>query len=107
MCKEMPVIPINRVVDPKRIIKKMEGQGGGEAQGVADPPKKLPIKFGYFFKRKKSALIKKNFGRFFSHHHRVTLPGSAIIEYSVTRNGIYLESGPKCYKTHLKLNTTT
>jgi hypothetical protein len=42
MCKEMPVIPFNKVVDPKRIIKKMEGQGGGgggggEAQGVADP----------------------------------------------------------------------
>jgi hypothetical protein len=34
MCKEMPVILINRVVDKSRIIK-MEGQGGGEAQGVA------------------------------------------------------------------------
>jgi hypothetical protein len=41
MCKEMPVILVNRVVDPKRIIKKMEGQGGGEAQGVADPPKRV------------------------------------------------------------------
>jgi hypothetical protein len=40
MCKEMPVIPVNRVVDPKRIIGKMEGRGGGgEAQEVADPPK--------------------------------------------------------------------
>jgi hypothetical protein len=30
MCKEMPVIPVNRVVDKKRIIGiKMEGQGGG------------------------------------------------------------------------------
>jgi hypothetical protein len=28
MCKEMPVIPINRVLDKKRIIGKMEGQGG-------------------------------------------------------------------------------
>jgi hypothetical protein len=26
MCKEMPVIPVNRVVDTKRIIGKMEGQ---------------------------------------------------------------------------------
>jgi hypothetical protein len=33
MCKEMPVIPVDRVVDKKRIIGKMEGQGGGEAQG--------------------------------------------------------------------------
>jgi hypothetical protein len=33
----MPVIPVNRVEDKKRIIGKMEGQGGGEAQGVADP----------------------------------------------------------------------
>jgi hypothetical protein len=34
MCKEMPVIP----VDPKRIIGKRGGggQGGGEAQRVAD-----------------------------------------------------------------------
>jgi hypothetical protein len=39
MCKEMPVIPVNRVVDPKRIMGKMEGRGGEEAQGVADPPK--------------------------------------------------------------------
>jgi hypothetical protein len=38
-CKEMPVIPVNRVVDPKRKIEKMEGRGGGEAQGVADPKK--------------------------------------------------------------------
>jgi hypothetical protein len=37
MCKEMPVIPVNRLVDQKRIIGKMEGQGRGEAQGVADP----------------------------------------------------------------------
>jgi hypothetical protein len=38
---EMPVIPVDRVVDKKRIIRKMEGQGGeGEAQGAATPPKK-------------------------------------------------------------------
>jgi hypothetical protein len=30
MCKEMPVIPVNRVVDQKRIIGKMEGQGKEE-----------------------------------------------------------------------------
>jgi hypothetical protein len=37
MCKEMPVIPVYKVVEPKRIIRKMEGRGGGKAQGVADP----------------------------------------------------------------------
>jgi hypothetical protein len=38
MCKEMPVILDNKVVDPKKNNrKKLEGQGGGEAQGVADP----------------------------------------------------------------------
>jgi hypothetical protein len=37
MCKELPVIPVNMVVDLERIIRKMEGRGGGEAQGVADP----------------------------------------------------------------------
>jgi hypothetical protein len=36
MCKEMPV---NRVVDKKIIIGKMEGRGGGEAQGDDDPQK--------------------------------------------------------------------
>jgi hypothetical protein len=39
MCKELPVILVNKVVDPKRIIEKMEGRGGGDAQGVADPKK--------------------------------------------------------------------
>jgi hypothetical protein len=38
MCKEMPVIPVNRVVDTKRVIGK-NAREGGEAQGVADPPK--------------------------------------------------------------------
>jgi hypothetical protein len=34
----MPVIPVDKVVDPKRIIgKNGEPRGGGEAQGVADP----------------------------------------------------------------------
>jgi hypothetical protein len=31
--KEMPVIPVNKVVDPKRIIRKREGQGGGDTRG--------------------------------------------------------------------------
>jgi hypothetical protein len=26
MCKEMPVIPVNRVVDPKKIIRKNIGR---------------------------------------------------------------------------------
>jgi hypothetical protein len=30
MCKELPVIPVKGVVATKRIIRKMEGQGGGE-----------------------------------------------------------------------------
>jgi hypothetical protein len=41
MCKEMPVIPVDRVMDKKRIIGKMEGQGGQEARWVADPKKTL------------------------------------------------------------------
>jgi hypothetical protein len=44
MCKEMPVIPVNRLVDKKRIIRKMDGRGGGEAQGVNDPTPKKYIK---------------------------------------------------------------
>jgi hypothetical protein len=37
------VIMVNKVVDLKRIIGKMEGQGGGEAQGVADPQKSIKL----------------------------------------------------------------
>jgi hypothetical protein len=36
MCKEMLFILVDSVVDKKRIIGK---NGGGEAQGVADPKK--------------------------------------------------------------------
>jgi hypothetical protein len=38
--EEMLVIPFDRVVGKKRIIGKMEGQGGDEAQWVATPPQK-------------------------------------------------------------------
>jgi hypothetical protein len=44
MCKEILVIAVERVVDKKRIMEKMEGRGGGEAQGVADPPSPLQKK---------------------------------------------------------------
>jgi hypothetical protein len=41
MCKELPVILVNKVVDPKRIIgKKWRAKEEGEAQGVTDPPQK-------------------------------------------------------------------
>jgi hypothetical protein len=39
MCNEMLVIPVDWMVDKKIIIRKMEGQGGGEALGVAGPKK--------------------------------------------------------------------
>jgi hypothetical protein len=34
----MPVILVNMAVDPKRIIGKMEGQGGGEAMASGASP---------------------------------------------------------------------
>jgi hypothetical protein len=40
MCKEMPVIPVSKVVDPKKNSEKIEGRGRGEALGVADPKNK-------------------------------------------------------------------
>jgi hypothetical protein len=40
--------PVDRVVDKKRIIGKTEGQGEGEAQGVADPPPKKKSIYIYF-----------------------------------------------------------
>jgi hypothetical protein len=42
MRKELPVILVNQGGGPeKNNRKKMEGRGGGEAQGVADPKKHL------------------------------------------------------------------
>jgi hypothetical protein len=41
MCKEMPVIPVNKVVDPKRIIgKKWRAEEESRNKGSADPPPK-------------------------------------------------------------------
>jgi hypothetical protein len=38
MCKELPVIPVNRVVDPKRIIgKKWRAKEEERHNGVAGP----------------------------------------------------------------------
>jgi hypothetical protein len=57
MCKEMPVIPVNKVVNPKRVIgTKMEGQGGGEAQGVADPQKTF-LNYFYLAKFNQRAIL--------------------------------------------------
>jgi hypothetical protein len=61
MCKETPVIPVDKVADKKRIIGKMEDLGGGEAQGVATPSpvqKKVWRHFGRFF---------EDIGRIFQH----------------------------------------
>jgi hypothetical protein len=52
-CKEMPVIPVNRVVDKKRIIVKNEGQGGREAQGVADHNKMYIHNLKWFVRQMK------------------------------------------------------
>jgi hypothetical protein len=41
----MPVISVNGMVDKERIIQKMEGQGGGDAQGVTDPKNIVYIKY--------------------------------------------------------------
>jgi hypothetical protein len=54
MCKEMPVIRVDRMVDKKRIHnwKKWRAKEEGEAQGVADPPPP--------YKQKKQKLVSKN-----------------------------------------------
>jgi hypothetical protein len=44
MCKEIPVIPVDRVVDKNRIIGKMEGGGGGEARWVADQKRTIMLR---------------------------------------------------------------
>jgi hypothetical protein len=41
MCKEMPVIPVNKVVYPKRIIgKKWRAKEEERHKGLLTPPKK-------------------------------------------------------------------
>jgi hypothetical protein len=45
MCKEMPVISVERVVEKQSIMGKMEGRGGREAQGVSDPKNSDPWDF--------------------------------------------------------------
>jgi hypothetical protein len=57
MCKDLPVIPVNWLADNKRIIRKMEGQGGGEAQGVADPPPQKKKKNCFRPKKKPKGVI--------------------------------------------------
>jgi hypothetical protein len=40
MCKEMPVIPVNRVVDPKRIIRiKLRSKEEERHKGLLTPQK--------------------------------------------------------------------
>jgi hypothetical protein len=42
MCKEMPVIPVNKVVDPKRIIgKEWRAQEEERHKGSLTPPKSV------------------------------------------------------------------
>jgi hypothetical protein len=44
MCKEMPVIPVNKVVDPKRIIgKKWRAEEEERHKGSLTPPQKKRI----------------------------------------------------------------
>jgi hypothetical protein len=44
MCREIPLIPVDRVMDTKRIIGRRKVCGGGEAQGVPDRPKNFEEK---------------------------------------------------------------
>jgi hypothetical protein len=44
MCKEMPVIPVNKVVDPTRIIgKKWRAEERRGTRGRRPPPKKKKL----------------------------------------------------------------
>jgi hypothetical protein len=40
MCKEMPVIPVNKLVDPQRIIKKWRTNEEERHKGLLTPPPK-------------------------------------------------------------------
>jgi hypothetical protein len=64
MCKEMPVILVSRVVDSKRIIRKMEGRGGGGTRGRW--PQKVWIQCD-------KLRVGLHFGWFFTKRHPVTL----------------------------------
>jgi hypothetical protein len=71
MCKEMPVILVNRIVDMKIIIRKNGGGGGEEAQGVADPPKRL-----FFFVKTLKIFVELTPGPLQARGHREE-PGGA------------------------------
>jgi hypothetical protein len=43
MCKEMPVIPVNRVVDPKRIIGKKAEEEQTHKGSLTPPPTKKKL----------------------------------------------------------------
>jgi hypothetical protein len=46
MCKEMPVIPVNKVVDPKRIIgKKWRAEEEERHKGSLTPQKNMVLYF--------------------------------------------------------------
>jgi hypothetical protein len=51
MCKEMPVIPVNKVVGPKRIIgKKWRAKEEERHKGSLTPKKYIYILFNYDFR---------------------------------------------------------
>jgi hypothetical protein len=41
MCKEMPVIPVNKAMDTKRVIKKWRAEEEERHKGSLTPPKIL------------------------------------------------------------------
>jgi hypothetical protein len=43
MCKELPVTPVNKVVDLKRIIRKNGGPRRRRGTRGCWPPKKIPL----------------------------------------------------------------
>jgi hypothetical protein len=70
MCKELPVILFNTVVDPKRII------GGGEEQVVADPPPPKKREFCFHLARSVEVLPNpKDRSRFRLGHRDVDMVG--------------------------------
>jgi hypothetical protein len=45
MCKEMPVIPVNKVVEPKRIIGKRRAEEVERHKGSVTPPLSKKVEF--------------------------------------------------------------
>jgi hypothetical protein len=75
----MLVIPVNKVADPKKHNRKMEGQGGGKVQEVADPKNKQKKVRAFSYTPEKLRQIRSEKNVFVFLPREENLPTSAMM----------------------------